>query len=68
MIDPPILSGHWSIERAPSRNGPWRYASSLKGDLWCAIRAGLESQRGAAWVRIVRDGIVERALYIRSDD
>ena len=60
------LEGHWSIDRAPSRNGPWRFQSSLQGDIWAAIRAGLEAREGETWLRLVPEGRVERALYVRS--
>lgn len=40
------LEGHWSIDRAPSRNGPFRYQRSLQGDIWAAIRARAGGSRG----------------------
>jgi hypothetical protein len=61
-----VLSGHWSIDRAPSRTGPWRYVRSLQGDLWTAIRAGHEAREGESWLRLVPKGRVERAILVRS--
>jgi hypothetical protein len=57
------------IERAPSRNGPWRYAKSLqRADIYQAIREAHGLLDGQCWLRIVPEGRIEHSLLVRGND
>lgn len=65
----PVLVRSYLIERAPSRNGPWRYVKSLsRTDIYTAIRAALELRDGSGWLRLLPEARIENVLLIRGDD
>lgn len=60
-----LPSRDYLIERAPSRNGPWRYAKSLqRADIYTAIREAHGLRDGSAWLRLVPEGRIEHRLLI----
>lgn len=62
-----ILVRTYLIERAPSRNGPWRHVRAIKVDLYSAIRTALELRDGSGWLRLLPEARVENALLVRGD-